>query len=129
MAVGNYLRHRSTVVKNSTAAKDTALRPASLSQPDGSPSRSACARMGLLVGRAEIGCADVRVDLRGDKALVPEQLLDAANVGTAVEQVRSKAVAQRVGGRARIESDRCEVFVEESGHAASGQTRAKFIDE
>ncbi len=50
------------------------------------------ARMGLFVGRTQVGRADVRVDLRGDQALVAQQLLHAANVGAAIQQVRGEAV-------------------------------------
>ena len=56
---------------------------------------SICAGMGLLVDRAEAG-ADMRVDLRRHQALVPQQLLHAADVGAAVEQMRGEAVPQRV---------------------------------
>ena len=42
------------------------------------------ARMGLLVGRTQVGGADVRVYLRCDQAFVAEEFLDAADVGAAV---------------------------------------------
>ena len=40
--------------------------------------------MGFLVGCAEVGGADVSVDLRCDEAFVAQEFLDATDVGTAV---------------------------------------------
>ena len=49
--------------------------------------------MGLLVGRPQVRGADVGVDLGGDEAFVTEEFLHAADVGAAVQQVRSEAVS------------------------------------
>ena len=38
--------------------------------------------------------ADVRIDLRGHETFVAEQFLYAANIGTAIEQMRGKAMPQ-----------------------------------
>jgi hypothetical protein len=52
--------------------------------------------MGLFVDRPETLDGDVRVDLRRREVRVPEQLLDGAEIGAAVEEVRREAVPQRV---------------------------------
>ena len=59
--------------------------------------------MSAFVDFAQAGGADVRVDLRGDEALVPQQFLDTADVGAAVEQMRGEAMAERVGSGAGVE--------------------------
>ena len=46
----------------------------------------------------------VRVDLGRAQALVARELLNAAQVGAVVEQVRGEAVAQRVGADAGVET-------------------------
>ncbi len=60
--------------------------------------------MGLFVGCSQVASANVRVDLRGHQALVPQQFLHAADVGTSVEQVRGKAVSQGVRASALIQA-------------------------
>src|SRR5687768_4948594 len=54
-------------------------------------------RMSLVVDLLHPAGRQVRVDLGRAEALVPEQLLHAAQVGAVVEQVRREAVAERVG--------------------------------
>src|SRR4051794_35297800 len=49
-------------------------------------------RMGLQIGGPKSGGADVGVDLGGDEAFVAQQLLNAANIGAAIEQVRGEAM-------------------------------------
>ena len=46
---------------------------------------------------AQAGAVDVDVYFGGGDALVAQHLLDGAQVGTALEQVGGKAVAQGVG--------------------------------
>ena len=53
-------------------------------------------RVGLLVRFAQTFRADVRVDLGRGQAFVAQQFLHAAQVGSVVEQVRGKAVSERV---------------------------------
>src|SRR4029453_15599879 len=54
------------------------------------------ARVGLVVDPGQLLAGHVRVTLRGGQPAVPQQLLDHAQVGPAVEQVRREGVAQRV---------------------------------
>src|SRR4029079_14095359 len=61
-------------------------------------------RMGLLVRGPQAGGADVGVDLRGDETLVAQQLLHAADVGAAVEQMRCKTVSERVRRGSQVEA-------------------------
>src|SRR5688572_12982547 len=68
------------------------------------------AGVGLLVDGAERSRADVRIDLRRDQALMAQQLLHAANVGPAIEQVRGETMAQRVRRGAQIEVGDFQVF-------------------
>lgn len=48
--------------------------------------------MSLFVGFSQTGRADVRVDLSRHETLVAEQLLNAAYIGTAIEQMRGKTM-------------------------------------
>ena len=75
--------------------------------------------MRLLVDRAETCRADMRIDLRRHEALVSEQLLNATDIGTSVEQVSGETVPQCMGCGAGIESCYFEVFFEHSRNAAS----------
>ena len=52
--------------------------------------------MSAIVGSLEFFSRDVRVDLRGGKAGVPEQRLYASEIGSVIEEVRGKGVAQFV---------------------------------
>jgi hypothetical protein len=52
--------------------------------------------MGPIEDVAQALAAHVGVDLRGGEVLVTEELLHAAQVGAAVEQVGGEGVAQRV---------------------------------
>jgi len=54
----------------------------------------------------------MRVNLRRAKALVAKQFLDAAQIGPVVQQMRGKAMPQRVRADAGIEAGADEVFVE-----------------
>ena len=85
--------------------------------------------MRLFIGSPQIGRADVRVDLRGDQALVAQQFLHAANVGAAIQQVRGKAVPQRVGRGAPIETRFRQVLLQQPADAARRQSSAELVDE
>jgi hypothetical protein len=54
----------------------------------------------LVQDPGELVCGHVGVDRRRLDARMPEELLDVAHVGAALQQVRRTAVAQRVGGHA-----------------------------
>lgn len=85
--------------------------------------------MGLQIGLPNAGSADVRIDLGCSQTFVPQHLLDAANIGAAIEQVSGKAVSKRVGGGASIEPTLLDVLLEHSRDAASGKSIAKLVDE
>lgn len=55
------------------------------------------ARVGLAEGGAEPVDGDMCVDLGGVERRVPQEFLDAAKVGAALQQVGGRAVAQAVG--------------------------------
>ena len=58
--------------------------------------------MGFVVDLLHPAGGQVRVHLRGAQALVAQQFLHAAEVGTVVEQMRGEAVPQRVRADAGI---------------------------
>ena len=60
---------------------------------------------------------------------MPQQLLDAADVGPAIQQVCGKAVPQRVRACARVEAGQGQVFFNETADAAGGQACAAFVQE
>ena len=59
--------------------------------------------MELAVDRLEPRRIDVRVDLRGGDARMAEHLLHLPQVGAAGQQVRGKAVPQRVRTHIRVD--------------------------
>lgn len=85
--------------------------------------------MRLFVDRAEVCGADVRVDLRRRQTLVPQQFLDAADVGPAVQEVRGEGVPQGVGTGAGVEGGGLDVFFEQPPDAPSRQSLSKSIGE
>ena len=85
--------------------------------------------MRSLVGGAEAGGADVRVDLRRHEALVAQEFLHAADVGAAVQEVRREAVPERVGRGATIETRGSQILFEHPADAAGGEAAAEAIDE
>jgi len=48
--------------------------------------------MRLFIDRFQTGSTDVRIDLSGHQALVAQQLLDATDVGTTIQQMGRKTV-------------------------------------
>ena len=64
--------------------------------------------------------ADVRVDLRGHQALVPQQLLHAANISAPVQQMRREAMPQRVRTGSGIQVGLHDVLFQHSADTASG---------
>jgi hypothetical protein len=71
----------------------------------------------------------MRINLRGSKTAVAEQLLNASNVRAAVEQVGGKTVPQRVRAGTRIEPGLLEVFFQQSAYASRGKTGAVLVQE
>src|SRR3954471_19641277 len=58
--------------------------------------RGVAARVGAVADSPKTPAVDVAVQLRRGERAVPEQLLDGAEVGAALEQVRGECVAQPV---------------------------------
>lgn len=85
--------------------------------------------MGLVEGVEQAGCRHVGVDLRGHEALVAQEFLHAADIGTGIEQVRRETVTQRVRARPPRESRGREMLLEQSGDTADRQPSAKTIGE
>jgi len=77
-----------------------------------------------LVRRPQAFLADVGVALRCRNAGVTQQLLDRAQVGPVVQQVRGKCVAKRVGMRRRNGTS-----VDRATHVASAHAGPFGIDE
>ena len=71
-----------------------------------------CARVKFLVGVSQMSVSDVRIDLCGGNVGVSEKLLDGANVGLMLNEMRCKTVAKRVR-RNVFKSDFCGVFFDE----------------
>ena len=82
-------------IRNAPETTSPARARRAASAVTGSRSRAG-PRMGLPIGGLEAAGRDVRVDLGRRQALVAEQLLDDAQVGAAVEQVRRERVPERV---------------------------------
>src|SRR5205807_2385143 len=83
----------------------------------------------LVVAVAQAVGGHVGVNLRGAQAAVAEQLLHAADVGPAVEQVRGEAVPQAVRAGARVEARLGQVLGQLAADAARRQPRAVLVEE
>lgn len=79
-------------------------------------------RMGGVVGIAQAFFGDVGVDLRGGEGCVAEEGLDAAEVGTVVEEVGSEGVTQFVGGDVEGDAGESEVLLQEGVDRSRGET-------
>ena len=75
-------------------------------------------RMGFFVGFAQVGRADVRIDLSRDQAFVAQQLLHATDVGAPVEQMGGKAMPQCVRRGPSVESRLAKIFFQHPRDAA-----------
>src|SRR5690606_6538591 len=76
------------------------------------------AGMGRVVGFLHPLGRQVRINLGRTEALVTQQLLDASQVRTIVQQVRGEAVTQRMRADTRIQASRDEILVELAAHRA-----------
>ena len=83
--------------------------------------------MSLLVRFLHAASADVRVDLRRCQTLVAEQLLNAAQVRTSIEQVCRKTVPQRVRCRLAVQAGQHQILVQHAPDAARRQTFPELI--
>src|SRR4249919_1962341 len=85
--------------------------------------------MGGSVRVAQAGRIDASVDLRGRDRGVAEQLLDRAQVGAALEQVRGEAVSQGVRGDATGERGLADPEAETAGDVGAGEAAAALGEE
>ena len=72
---------------------------------------------------------DVRVHLCSSQIAMPEQFLDAAQVGSAVQQVRRKAVPQRMRTGRMNEASPGQVVFQEAPDATRGQPGTIAVQE
>ena len=96
---------------------------------DAGASRLTRAGMGLFVGLPQVAGADVGVDLRRDQALVAQQFLHAADIGTAIQQMGSKAVAKRVRTRSLVEASLAQIFLQHAADTSRRESGAESVDE
>ena len=85
--------------------------------------------MRAFVGFSQASRTDVRVDLCRCQALMSEQLLNAAEIGSAVEHVAGKTVSERVRRGQLVQSGGGDVFFQQATHAAGCQAATKAIQE
>jgi hypothetical protein len=76
--------------------------------------------MKLLIGLLEVTPGNVSVDLGGRDVLVTQHLLDVTEVGTILEKVGCKAVADAMGGDFDREVGAPTVPVDQALHAPDG---------
>src|SRR2546430_1117501 len=109
--------------------QNPATRPRRRAKPALRPMHDLGPGMGFFVDGPQSRGADVGVDLRGDEALVAEELLDAADVGAAVEQVGGKTVTEGMGRGAEVQAVELEVFEQHPMDAAGGEAAAEAVGE
>jgi hypothetical protein len=85
--------------------------------------------MGLIIGIDQTLLRHMGVDLRGRQAPMSEQVLDAPEVGAAIEEVGGEAVPEGVGARARVEAESDQVILEESTDASRRESTTAMIQE
>ena len=90
---------------------------------------AACAWVCVEIGRPQAGRRDVRVDLGRGQALVTEQLLDDAQVGAPIEQVRCERVAERVRRHALGQAGATAQEVEPVAQPADAERLAAVVQE
>ena len=85
--------------------------------------------MRLAIDVEQLRGVHVRVALRRRQLHVPEQLLDRAQVGASLEQVRGEGVSQRVRADAESRAARRDVARDETLHASPGEAGAAEVEE
>ena len=83
--------------------------------------RSSCPRVRLLVNLLQPLDGGVGVDLGRRDRRVAEQLLDGAEIGAAIEEVRREAVAERVRRRAAADAGLERALVDDAAERARRQ--------
>src|SRR5438034_9663303 len=92
------------------------------------PSPSSRPRVGFVITVLKPVCGHVRVNLRVGQAAVTEQLLDAADVGAAVEQMCREAVPQGMRAGAGIEAGQGQVLLQQPADAARREAAAAGVE-
>ena len=85
--------------------------------------------MGLAVNVQQIGGIHVGVALGSAEPRVPEHLLDASQVGAALEQVRRKRVTERVRRDAEAGAAHRDVLADESMDASRAEPLPSIVHE
>lgn len=85
--------------------------------------------MCFFVGFPEPAGTDVGVNLGGCEAFVSEEFLDAAEIGSAIQQVCGEGVSECVGCGLLGESGGGDMVFEESADAAGCQAATETIEE
>src|SRR6478672_13688984 len=85
--------------------------------------------MSAAVGGPEARRRDVGVDLRCREALVPEELLDDAEIGAAFEEMRGERMAQRVRRDAERQARLLAQTLEAVAQPADAEGRSAVVQE
>ena len=85
--------------------------------------------MRFIVSSLDVGCAHVGVDLCGHQAFMSQQLLNAADICSTVEQVGSETMTECMWAGTRIETTLFDILLEHSRHTPSRQSAAEFVSE
>ena len=86
-------------------------------------------RVRFLVNVLQAGDAHVRVNLRGREVDVPQQLLDQAQIGAGVEQVRRVGVPQLVGRHVHGQTRQSEILLQTQLHLPHRQPLVPGVDD
>ncbi len=71
----------------------------------------------------------MRIFLRGRKARVAEEFLNAAHIGARTKQMRGKGVPQNVGGHLFLQAADLDVFIEHPLDRTRGKPSAPSVHE
>ena len=85
--------------------------------------------MCTLINIQHAGSRNVGVDLRSRKMRMPEQFLNIAQVCAVIQQVRGKAVSQRMRSNFAVDGGLLDVLIDQSSHTAVCQRCSTLVDE